>query len=222
MSTWEIGLDLNGSVIDGQPGPRGRGLRTQDGCYGPILSAEEGASGIARTSRYQALCESRAMESRVVERRRSPGLSSVLACFRGGTPDLGVSDIARILDLKTSTTHRLIRTLVNAGFLERDPRTSRYRLGNALAEYGQIVYRQRRVYVAEPHVRRLSQATGENVALAVRHGSDALLLTGAQAAWSESQQRHRDSDPPPRQRHGQGADCMGGRASTATRPASAR
>ena len=53
---------------------------------------------------------------------------SVLARFRGGTPDLGVSDIARMLDLTTSTTHRLVRTLVNAGFLERDPRTSRYRL----------------------------------------------------------------------------------------------
>jgi IclR family acetate operon transcriptional repressor len=110
----------------------------------------------------------------------------VLACFRGGSPDLGVSDIARILGLKTSTAYRLIRALVSAGFLERDPRTSRYRLGNALAEYGQIVYRQRRVDIAEPHLERLSQVTGENVALAIRHGSDALLLTGTQAPWSET------------------------------------
>jgi IclR family acetate operon transcriptional repressor len=110
----------------------------------------------------------------------------VLACFRGGSPDLGVSDIARTLGLKTSTAHRLVRTLVNAGFLERDTRTSRYRLGNALAEYGQIVYRQRRVYIAEPYLRRLSEVTGENVALAIRHGSDALLLSGAQAPWSET------------------------------------
>jgi DNA-binding IclR family transcriptional regulator len=108
----------------------------------------------------------------------------VLACFRDGSPDLGVSDIARTLDLKVSTAHRLIRTLAKAGFLEQDERSSRYRLGNALAEYGQIVYRQRRIGVAEPRLRRLSRLTGENVALAVRHGSDALLLIGAQAGWS--------------------------------------
>lgn len=109
----------------------------------------------------------------------------VLACFRGGSPDLGVSDIARVLELKTSTTHRLVRTLVNAGFLERDDKTSRYRLGNALAEYGQIVHRQRRVDIAEPHLQRLSKTTGRNVALAVRHGSDALVLSGAKGGWTQ-------------------------------------
>jgi IclR family transcriptional regulator, acetate operon repressor len=156
------------------------------GCYGPNLSAERGQVELPDVASPGSLREPGNAEQSGGAQAVTRALS-VLACFRGGTPDLGVSDIARMLDLTTSTTHRLIRTLVNAGFLERDPRTSRYRLGNALAEYGQIVYRQRRVYVAEPHVRHLSLLTGENVALAVRHGSDALLLTGAQAAWSESQ-----------------------------------
>ena len=111
---------------------------------------------------------------------------AVLGCFRCGSPSLGISDIARALELKTSTVHRLVRTLLNAGFLEQDAATSRYRLGNSLAEYGQIVYRQRRIHLAVPYLRELSHATGENAALAVRHGSDALLLTGAQAPWSET------------------------------------
>jgi IclR family transcriptional regulator, acetate operon repressor len=59
---------------------------------------------------------------------------AVLACFRDGSPDLGVSDIARALELKPSTAHRLVRTLLRAGFLEQNTDTSRYRLGNALAE----------------------------------------------------------------------------------------
>ena len=164
-----------------------RGVSSRGGLLRSHLECRRGGEGrCADVPDTIALCESRAMESRAVEPRRSPGLSACWPVFGAGSPDLGVSDIARILELKTSTTHRLIRTLVNAGFLERDPRTSRYRLGNALAEYGQIVYRQRRVDVAEPHLRRLSQVTGENVALAVRHGSDALLLTGAQAPWSET------------------------------------
>jgi IclR family transcriptional regulator, acetate operon repressor len=111
---------------------------------------------------------------------------AVLACFRDGSPDLGVSDIARALELKPSTAHRLVRTLVRAGFLEQDVDTSRYRLGNALAEYGQIVYHQRRVHLAVPYLSRLSLAVGENAALAIRHGSDALLLSGAQAPWSDA------------------------------------
>ena len=105
---------------------------------------------------------------------------AVLACFRDGSPDLGVSDIARRLALKASTVHRLPRTLLEAGFIEQDATTSRYRLGNALAEYGQIVYRQRRVDVAEPYLRRLARATGDNVALAVRHGADVLLLANSE------------------------------------------
>lgn len=110
----------------------------------------------------------------------------VLACFRDGSPDLGVSDIARALSLKTSTAHRLVRALVREGFLEQDPITSRYRLGNTLAEYGRIVYRQRRVHVAEPYMQELSRFTGENVGLAIRHGPDALALAVAHASSSET------------------------------------
>ena len=104
---------------------------------------------------------------------------SVLACFRDGPQDLGISEIARKLGLTASTVHRLVRTLLDAGFIEQDLDTSRYRLGNALADYGQIVYRQRRIHLAEPYIRRLSRTTGDNVALAVRHGSDALLLSSS-------------------------------------------
>ncbi len=113
---------------------------------------------------------------------------AVLACFRDGAPDLGVSDIARALELKTSTAHRLVRTLLGAGFLEQDATTSRYRLGNALAEYGQIVYHQRRIHLVLPYLESLSRATGENAALAVRHGSDALLLSGIQPPWTETRE----------------------------------
>ena len=41
----------------------------------------------------------------------------VLGCFRGAA-ELGVSDIARELQLPTSTVHRLLRSLVEAGFLD--------------------------------------------------------------------------------------------------------
>ncbi|MCU1376123.1 MAG: putative transcriptional regulator, IclR family [Actinomycetia bacterium] len=107
---------------------------------------------------------------------------AVLGCFRESQRDLGASDIARLLDLSTSTVHRLAQSLVEVGFLEQDVASSRYRLGATLAEYGQLVYRQRRVHLAEPELRRLARRTRHVVALAIRRGNDAVLITEATAS----------------------------------------
>lgn len=99
----------------------------------------------------------------------------VLDCFRDA-PNLGVSDIARQLQLATSTVHRLLRSLVEVGFIDQDPLTSRYTLGSVVGEFGQIAYRQHRIYLAEPYLEALATATGASASLAVRNGEDAVLL----------------------------------------------
>ncbi|WP_245669517.1 IclR family transcriptional regulator [Nocardia speluncae] len=108
---------------------------------------------------------------------------SVLGCFRNGE-DLGVSEIARRLDLPVSTTHRLLAALVEAGFLDKVDVSSRYRLGTALAEYGQIAYRQHRIHLAEPHLEELAAITGAKASVATRHGNDAVLL--GTSSWREA------------------------------------
>ncbi|MFI6313785.1 IclR family transcriptional regulator [Nocardia fusca] len=108
---------------------------------------------------------------------------AVLACFRNGE-DLGVSEIARRLDLPVSTTHRLLSALVEAGFLDKMDSPSRYRLGTALAEYGQIAYRQHRIHLAEPHLEELARITGAKASIAARHGNDAVLL--GTSSWREA------------------------------------
>ncbi|MGW5382574.1 IclR family transcriptional regulator [Nocardia sp. NPDC003963] len=108
---------------------------------------------------------------------------SVLACFRDGD-DLGVSAIARRLDLPVSTTHRLLSALVEAGFLDKVDSPSRYRLGTTLAEYGQLAYRQHRIHLAEPHLEELATITGAKASVATRHGNDAVLL--GTSSWREA------------------------------------
>lgn len=108
---------------------------------------------------------------------------SVLACFRNGE-DLGVSEIARRLDLPVSTTHRLLSALVGADFLDKVDSPSRYRLGTALAEYGQIAYRQHRIHLAEPHLEELATITGAKASIATRHGNDVVLL--GTSSWREA------------------------------------
>ncbi|MFE1098972.1 IclR family transcriptional regulator [Nocardiopsis alba] len=102
----------------------------------------------------------------------------VLGCFRDHGPELGATDIARLLDLRTSTAHRLARTLVAEGFLEQDRATSRYRLGAAVVELGRALYRHRGLYRVEPLMRTLAEATGTSPGLAIRSGDRAVVVAG--------------------------------------------
>jgi hypothetical protein len=53
----------------------------------------------------------------------------MLASFPADGSYLGNAQLARMLGMDPSTTHRYISTLVAVGLLERDPSTRRYRLG---------------------------------------------------------------------------------------------
>ncbi|KFZ81984.1 transcriptional regulator [Amycolatopsis sp. MJM2582] len=108
---------------------------------------------------------------------------AVLGCFRGGG-ELGITELSRRVQLPASTTHRLVTALIGAGFLEKSPTSNRYRIGGALAEYGQIAYRQHRIYLVEPHLEQLATTTGASASIAVRHGNDMVLL--GTSRWREA------------------------------------
>jgi hypothetical protein len=67
------------------------------------------------------------MEDRRLSRSLLSGLL-VLSCFPPEGGYLGIAELARMLDMNTSTTHRYVTTLLAVGLLERDPSTRKYRL----------------------------------------------------------------------------------------------
>jgi IclR-like helix-turn-helix domain-containing protein len=71
--------------------------------------------------------EPRQMEDSRLSRSLLAGLL-MLACFPSDGSYLGNAEIARMLEMNPSTTHRYVSTLVAVGLLERDPATRRYRL----------------------------------------------------------------------------------------------
>jgi len=71
--------------------------------------------------------EPRQLEDSRLSRSLLAGLL-MLASFPTDGSYLGNAEIARILDMNPSTTHRYVSTLVAVGLLERDPATRRYRL----------------------------------------------------------------------------------------------
>ncbi|MDT0612253.1 IclR family transcriptional regulator [Streptomyces lancefieldiae] len=102
----------------------------------------------------------------------------ILHCFHGNAPDLSASEMARRLELSTSTAHRLARTLLSADFLEQDARTARYRLGPAVTELGRLSYHQRGLHLAAPELADLARRTGATADLALRSGPYAVIVAG--------------------------------------------
>ena len=67
------------------------------------------------------------LEDRRLSRSLLSGLM-VLACFPADGGYLGIAELARMLDMNTSTTHRYVSTLLAVGLLQRDSASRRYRL----------------------------------------------------------------------------------------------
>ncbi len=66
----------------------------------------------------------------------------ILGCFDDENPERGVSEIAQAVGLHKATTHRIVTTLLNYGYLERTDDDQRYRLGLRLASLGFKVMRR--------------------------------------------------------------------------------
>ncbi|MFI6503825.1 IclR family transcriptional regulator [Nonomuraea typhae] len=116
-----------------------------------------------------------AAEGGVQAVRRAIG---ILDCFGGGDASLSLSDLSRRMELSTSTTHRLARTLSGMGFLEQEARTGHYRLGPSVTELGQLSFHRRGLHRIAPELAELARVTSATVDLAVRNERHAVILAG--------------------------------------------
>lgn len=106
----------------------------------------------------------------------SRGLMILERVSRATSP-VRLSDLAHDLGLQKSTAHRMLRSLVDLGFVEQEPVTDRYRATLKVWEIGTAVADEHPVKrAAAPFLRDLHAATGETVALTVLSGDDVLYL----------------------------------------------
>jgi IclR family transcriptional regulator, pca regulon regulatory protein len=102
---------------------------------------------------------------------------AVLSSFTPEQPELGISELARMLGLTRSTTHRYVATLATLGYLHQDDATRKYRLGPRVLDLGFAVLGSLELReIAAPHLRRLAETTGHTANLAVRDDTDAILI----------------------------------------------
>lgn len=103
--------------------------------------------------------------------------AAVLRLLAGGERRLGLSDIASAIGLAKATTHGLLRTLQQEGFVERDPGSGKYQLGAELLRLGNSY-----LDVHELRARALvwtddlARSGGESVYLGVLHQRGVLIV----------------------------------------------
>lgn len=101
----------------------------------------------------------------------------ILTLFHSKQPELTLTEIAGVMDLQKSSVYKLITTMVDAGFLEKDPYTNRYRLGLLILELSSSVVGNEDVReLARPVMEELSRRTGEIIHLSVLDGFDIVYL----------------------------------------------
>lgn len=95
--------------------------------------------------------------------------------------ELGVTELARRLNLHKNNVFRLLATLVEAGYIGQTP-SDRYRLGVACLQLGQRYARNHGlVRRAAPVLEALAHRTGETTHLGVLRGFDVVHVAGAQS-----------------------------------------
>ncbi len=97
----------------------------------------------------------------------------------------GISEISEALDLNKSRVFRILNTLEQHHFVQRDPETKRYRLGVALMVFGETA-RQRLevVQVATPVLDALAEQSEETVHLGVLDGDESVCVARRVSAHS--------------------------------------
>ncbi len=89
--------------------------------------------------------------------------------------------LADAVGLNRSTAWRILATLEHHGLVERDPETSRYRLGVGILKLAAAAGEEPLVRLARPILRRLAEATEETVNLAVARQLELVYADQVQA-----------------------------------------
>lgn len=92
----------------------------------------------------------------------------VLKSFLRVEAELGIAQITRITGLTPSTAHRIVRALVQDGFLEQNVQSERYYLGRTTVLLGQVAERNLGFNLVFPFLEELVATTGEGANLVIR------------------------------------------------------
>lgn len=95
------------------------------------------------------------------------------ALSEGSSEGMRLSDVAAAIGLGKATVLRLLRALIEVGYVETDELGKRYRLGYCLFNLGSAARRFHIIELARPGLARLAEATDDTIFLSLREGDQA-------------------------------------------------
>ena len=102
---------------------------------------------------------------------------AVLEAFSIESPVLGVTEIANRVSLHKSTVSRILNGLAEAGYVQRDEDTGRFRLGlGVIMLSGPLLADLDVRRAALPYLEELTAATRETAAISVWNGTEAIVV----------------------------------------------
>ena len=101
----------------------------------------------------------------------------VLECFTVEQPELGPSEIARMLGMQKSTVYNILSTFQKCGYLVKNPQNGKYYLGLKVLHLGYIVnshHGMRDMFL--PYLNRIAHETREICYFGILDGSEVLYI----------------------------------------------
>ena len=112
-------------------------------------------------------------------------IAAVLRAVSQGMPQgVGTSEVARSTAITRPTAHRLLSSLAEQGFIDRDQRTGHWLLGPEIYLMGAVAAERYDISeIAREHVAALAEATGESAFLSARRGNETVCLLREDGAF---------------------------------------
>lgn len=121
------------------------------------------------------------MEDRKLTVRAVERALDILMCFTK-SHELALTEISSLIGLHKSTVHRLMTTLEDRGFVVRDSRTDKYRLGMKVWELStHLSHSDDPAVLLLPAMESLRDRLGETVSLYLRDGVERIRIQAVQS-----------------------------------------
>lgn len=116
---------------------------------------------------------------------KTPGVKSlaralrVLECFSLEQPELGVSEIARMLDMQKSTVFNILSTFQQSGYVMKNPQTNKYYLGFKTLHLSYIVNQHLGLReIMLPALTKIAEASHEVCYFGILNNDEVLYIEG--------------------------------------------
>jgi DNA-binding IclR family transcriptional regulator len=101
----------------------------------------------------------------------------ILDTLRENGGGMGIRNIAREVELNTTTTHRLLKTLSKLGVVQQNPQNRSYQLAPKIILYGKAVLDSYDfIKVAHPFLGELSKSVGETVFMGIHDSFELVYI----------------------------------------------